>query len=42
MSLEDTRCYRKNKGSGMKNALVYSEIPTSRRMAHRVWKETFT
>ena len=32
MSLEDTLCYLKNKDSGMKNALVYSEILT----AHRI------
>jgi hypothetical protein len=32
MSLEDTLCYLKNKDSGMKNALVYSETLT----AHRI------
>jgi hypothetical protein len=42
MSLEDTRCYRKNKVSGMKNALVYSEILTSPRVVHKVRRGTFT
>jgi hypothetical protein len=42
MSLEDTRCYLKNKASGMKNALVYSEILTAHRITYRVGRETLT
>jgi hypothetical protein len=36
MSLEDTLCCLKNKDSGMKNALVYSEILTAHRMPYGV------
>jgi hypothetical protein len=42
MSLEDTLCYLKNKDSGMKNALVYSEILTAHRITFRVGIETLT